>query len=240
VCDCLPLQKLRPGFEAPRDRWSTRRSASDCAASCVVCRLAYPESARQWIERVKTTFRHEDARAETSPRPNGAPARRLRRQRHRRPRRQPAEWQEIPTLAATSPPPSRCAVPIPTAKPTTAPEGVQPSGLRQDRDQRRARRRTRPAESPSAGSRHGPSSNTNACGAEGIRTPDPLHAMEVRYQLRHSPWAMRNRAAGTPDYSRPSPATAPPTANSRAAARASTSRSTHGIAGQSFHSRSRA
>jgi hypothetical protein len=24
-------------------------------------------------------------------------------------------------------------------------------------------------------------------GAEGIRTPDPLHAMEVRYQLRHSP-----------------------------------------------------
>jgi len=51
---------------------------------------------------------------------------------------------------------------------------------------------------------------------------------------------MRNRAAGTPDYSRPSPATAPPTASSRAASRASTSRSTHGIAGQSFHSRSRA
>ena len=25
------------------------------------------------------------------------------------------------------------------------------------------------------------------CGAEGIRTPDPLHAMEVRYQLRYSP-----------------------------------------------------
>jgi uncharacterized protein YraI len=24
-------------------------------------------------------------------------------------------------------------------------------------------------------------------GAEGIRTPDPLHAMQVRYQLRHSP-----------------------------------------------------
>jgi hypothetical protein len=24
-------------------------------------------------------------------------------------------------------------------------------------------------------------------GAEEIRTPDPLHAMEVRYQLRHSP-----------------------------------------------------
>jgi hypothetical protein len=24
-------------------------------------------------------------------------------------------------------------------------------------------------------------------GAEGIRTPDPLHAMEVRYQLRYSP-----------------------------------------------------
>ena len=31
-------------------------------------------------------------------------------------------------------------------------------------------------------------------GAEGIRTPDPLHAMQVRYQLRHSPiarWATR-------------------------------------------------
>ena len=26
-----------------------------------------------------------------------------------------------------------------------------------------------------------------ACGAKGIRTPDPLHAMEMRYQLRHSP-----------------------------------------------------
>jgi hypothetical protein len=26
-------------------------------------------------------------------------------------------------------------------------------------------------------------------GAEGIRTPDPLHAMQVRYQLRHSPKA---------------------------------------------------
>ena len=25
------------------------------------------------------------------------------------------------------------------------------------------------------------------CGARGIRTPDPLHAMEMRYQLRHSP-----------------------------------------------------
>jgi hypothetical protein len=28
-------------------------------------------------------------------------------------------------------------------------------------------------------------------GAEGIRTPDPLHAMEVRYQLRYSPAAVR-------------------------------------------------
>ena len=26
-----------------------------------------------------------------------------------------------------------------------------------------------------------------ARGAKGIRTPDPLHAMEMRYQLRHSP-----------------------------------------------------
>src|SRR5690348_7066593 len=27
----------------------------------------------------------------------------------------------------------------------------------------------------------------NRSGAEGTRTPDPLHAMQVRYQLRHSP-----------------------------------------------------
>ena len=31
-------------------------------------------------------------------------------------------------------------------------------------------------------------------GAEEIRTPDPLHAMEVRYQLRHSPAAPRQPA----------------------------------------------
>jgi hypothetical protein len=28
-------------------------------------------------------------------------------------------------------------------------------------------------------------------GAEGTRTPDPLHAMQVRYQLRHSPGNLR-------------------------------------------------
>jgi hypothetical protein len=28
---------------------------------------------------------------------------------------------------------------------------------------------------------------TSHGGAEGNRTPDPLHAMQVRYQLRHSP-----------------------------------------------------
>ena len=31
-------------------------------------------------------------------------------------------------------------------------------------------------------------------GAEGIRTPDPLHAMQVRYQLRHRPVASGPRA----------------------------------------------
>ena len=39
------------------------------------------------------------------------------------------------------------------------------------------------------------------CGAEGIRTPDPLHAMQVRYQLRHSPiasaWQRRGILANT-------------------------------------------
>ena len=32
-------------------------------------------------------------------------------------------------------------------------------------------------------------------GAEGIRTPDPLHAMEVRYQLRYSPSHPRHGCA---------------------------------------------
>ena len=32
-------------------------------------------------------------------------------------------------------------------------------------------------------------------GAEGIRTPDPLHAMEVRYQLRYSPARPRHGSA---------------------------------------------
>lgn len=34
-----------------------------------------------------------------------------------------------------------------------------------------------------------------ARGAEGIRTPDPLHAMEVRYQLRYSPAAPEGPAS---------------------------------------------
>jgi hypothetical protein len=33
-------------------------------------------------------------------------------------------------------------------------------------------------------------------GAEGTRTPDPLHAMQVRYQLRHSPGNAASLAAG--------------------------------------------
>ena len=34
-------------------------------------------------------------------------------------------------------------------------------------------------------------------GAEGIRTPDPLHAMQVRYQLRHSPRSGAARVRAT-------------------------------------------
>src|SRR6476469_6434148 len=33
-------------------------------------------------------------------------------------------------------------------------------------------------------------------GAEGTRTPDPLHAMQVRYQLRHSPIRCRQATRG--------------------------------------------
>jgi hypothetical protein len=33
-------------------------------------------------------------------------------------------------------------------------------------------------------------------GAEGTRTPDPLHAMQVRYQLRHSPVFLLLQASG--------------------------------------------
>jgi hypothetical protein len=35
------------------------------------------------------------------------------------------------------------------------------------------------------------------CGAKGIRTPDLLHAMQTRYQLRHSPatYVMSRQAA---------------------------------------------
>ena len=40
-----------------------------------------------------------------------------------------------------------------------------------------------------AGPPSGGPARLDFCGAEGIRTPDPLHAMEVRYQLRHSPAA---------------------------------------------------
>lgn len=38
------------------------------------------------------------------------------------------------------------------------------------------------SESDSRGSR-----SRSFGGAEGTRTPDPLHAMQMRYQLRHSP-----------------------------------------------------
>ena len=37
-------------------------------------------------------------------------------------------------------------------------------------------------------------------GAKGIRTPDPLHAMQVRYQLRHSPKLCQPKKATQLDY----------------------------------------
>src|ERR1700709_1423683 len=39
---------------------------------------------------------------------------------------------------------------------------------------------------------------TGPGGAEGIRPPDPLHAMQVRYQLRHSPRSGAARVRATP------------------------------------------
>ncbi len=41
-------------------------------------------------------------------------------------------------------------------------------------------------------------------GAEGIRTPDPLHAMEVRYQLRYSPSGIRRPRGSESAYRRAS------------------------------------
>ena len=39
------------------------------------------------------------------------------------------------------------------------------------------------------------------CGPEGTRTPDPLHAMQVRYQLRHGPISPpRSRETARQEY----------------------------------------
>src|SRR4051812_42974711 len=49
------------------------------------------------------------------------------------------------------------------------------------------------------GGHSNPGGSNVACGgAEGIRTPDPLHAMEVRYQLRYSPAAAHDRGLPLP------------------------------------------
>jgi hypothetical protein len=40
-------------------------------------------------------------------------------------------------------------------------------------------------------------------GAEGTRTPDPLHAMQVRYQLRHSPKLFPSESLHFPEATRP-------------------------------------
>ena len=46
--------------------------------------------------------------------------------------------------------------------------------------------------------------STNWGGATGIRTPDLLHAMQTRYQLRHSPLELRNSTGGrTPNQTGP-------------------------------------
>src|SRR5690606_14720655 len=57
--------------------------------------------------------------------------------------------------------------------------------------QRRTQKSTRPP------LRRGRCSASILCGPEGTRTPDPLHAMQVRYQLRHRPISCRTGAAAT-------------------------------------------
>ena len=57
------------------------------------------------------------------------------------------------------------------------------------------------------------------CGAEGIRTPDPLHAMQVRYQLRHSPGALAGPRS-IPTGLRRAPPPCPRDAEARGAVRA--------------------
>jgi hypothetical protein len=48
--------------------------------------------------------------------------------------------------------------------------------------------------------------STFTSGAEGTRTPDPLHAMQVRYQLRHSPGGTRGPDKRRQVYRRPASA----------------------------------
>ena len=52
-------------------------------------------------------------------------------------------------------------------------------------------------------------------GPEGIRTPDLLHAMEARYQLRHRPKRVRNPTAVCTSGGPPGPDHTEPAANSR-------------------------
>src|SRR5258705_6125532 len=64
------------------------------------------------------------------------------------------------------------------------------------------------------------------CGAEGTRTPDPLDANEVRYQLRYSPWnvdkANRHAPPGANQIPRRADRTAGRAATSADGSRAST------------------
>src|SRR5690606_5430475 len=69
-------------------------------------------------------------------------------------------------------------------------------------------------------------------GSEGIRTPDPLHAMQVRYQLRHRPVEVGGILPRQPLYSTPAGAYI------RKSGTAS-SMGARSIAGQSFQRRSR-
>jgi hypothetical protein len=68
--------------------------------------------------------------------------------------------------------------------------------VRQPRDQSVTNQAGETVEAPFGDDRKEPLTCGDDGGAEGTRTPDPLHAMQMRYQLRHSPGPLPAGPAG--------------------------------------------